>query len=95
MMFGMGQEGTTNLITKALSAVGKRLDTVPDPTQIHYHLPPSKAHPEVSPGASQDYFLALRAAPPCIAHTAHGGQQELHPPGKSRLYAHSCRIGSA
>ncbi|CAK0737231.1 hypothetical protein CVIRNUC_000877 [Coccomyxa viridis] len=46
MMFGMGQEGTTNLITRALAAVGKRLDTVPDPTQIHYHLPASSAHPQ-------------------------------------------------
>ena len=47
MMFGLGQAGTTNLITRALAAVGKRLDTVPDPTQIHYHLPRSEAHPEV------------------------------------------------
>lgn len=46
MMFGMGQEGTTNLITKALQAVGKELETLPDPTQIHYHLPKSAAHPE-------------------------------------------------
>ncbi|KAK9809036.1 hypothetical protein WJX72_008256 [[Myrmecia] bisecta] len=46
MMFGFGEEGTTNLITKALQAVGKRLETVPDPTQIHYHLPKSKAHPQ-------------------------------------------------
>ena len=47
MMFGMGQQGTTNLITKALQAVGKELETLPDPTQIHYHLPKSAAHPEV------------------------------------------------
>ncbi len=47
MMFGFGDKGTTNLITKALEAVGKRLQTVPDPTQVHYHLPRSKAHPEV------------------------------------------------
>lgn len=46
-MFGFGKEGTTNLITKCLEAVGKSLETVPDPTQIHYHLPKSKAHPEV------------------------------------------------
>ncbi|CAL8470057.1 g9599 [Coccomyxa elongata] len=46
MMFGMGHEGTTNLITRALAAVGKSLDTVPDPTQIHYHLPRSPAHPQ-------------------------------------------------
>ena len=48
-MFGMGHEGTTNLITRALAAVGKSLETVPDPTQIHYHLPRSKAHPQVIP----------------------------------------------
>ena len=46
MMFGMGDSGTTNLITKALESVGKRLETVPDPTQIHYHLPSSAAHPD-------------------------------------------------
>eukprot|EP00891_Asterochloris_glomerata_P002476 jgi/Astpho2/2476/Aster-04200 len=46
MMFGMGDAGTTNLITRALAAVGKRLETIPDPTQIHYHLPKSAAHPQ-------------------------------------------------
>lgn len=46
-MFGMGHQGTTNLITRALASVGKALDTYPDPTQIHYHLPRSAAHPEV------------------------------------------------
>jgi len=46
MMFGMGDEGTTNLITKALESVGKRIETVPDPTQIHYHLPKSSSHPK-------------------------------------------------
>jgi hypothetical protein len=47
MMFGMGSEGTTNLITRALSAVGRSMETVPDPTQIHYRLPKSTAHPQV------------------------------------------------
>ena len=51
MMFGMGQQGTTNLITRALQAVGKELETIPDPTQIHYHLPKSEAHPQVQSGA--------------------------------------------
>jgi prolycopene isomerase len=46
MMFGFGDHGTTNLLTKALEAVGQRMETVPDPTQIHYHLPRSAAHPE-------------------------------------------------
>ena len=46
MMFGLGRQGTTNLITQALAAVGKRVETVPDPTQIHYHLPSSPQHPQ-------------------------------------------------
>lgn len=49
MMFGFGSEGTTNLITRALASVDKELQTIPDPTQIHYHLPESTAHPEVAP----------------------------------------------
>lgn len=69
MMFGMGQEGTTNLITKALQSVGKELETIPDPTQIHYHLPKSAAHPEVR--QQQHAFLVvthgLSIFPACMA----------------------------
>ena len=60
MMFGLGAHGTTNLITRALAAVGKEVATVPDPTQIHYHLPPSTAHPsglEVQVWRSYDEFV--------------------------------------
>ncbi|KKJ01235.1 carotenoid isomerase [Prochlorothrix hollandica] len=39
MIFGFGDKGTTNLLTRALAAVGMELETVPDPVQIHYHLP--------------------------------------------------------
>ena len=39
MIFGFGTEGTTNLLTKALEAVNVSLETIPDPVQIHYHLP--------------------------------------------------------
>lgn len=39
MIFGFGTQGTTNLLTRALAAVGASLETVPDPVQIHYHLP--------------------------------------------------------
>ena len=39
MIFGFGQEGTTNLLTRALAAVGMSLETIADPVQIHYHLP--------------------------------------------------------
>lgn len=39
MIFGFGDRGTTNLLTRALDAVNMSLETIPDPVQIHYHLP--------------------------------------------------------
>ena len=39
MIFGFGDRGTTNLLTRALKAVNVSLETIPDPVQIHYHLP--------------------------------------------------------
>lgn len=39
MIFGFGQQGTTNLLTRALAAVGQQLETIPDPVQVHYRLP--------------------------------------------------------
>ncbi|MFK0731052.1 MAG: carotenoid isomerase [Gloeotrichia echinulata GP01] len=39
MIFGLGHNGTTNLLTRALDAVNVSLETIIDPVQIHYHLP--------------------------------------------------------
>jgi prolycopene isomerase len=39
MIFGFGQQGTTNLLTRALQAVDASIETIPDSVQIHYHLP--------------------------------------------------------
>ena len=39
MIFGFGKKGTTNLLTRALESVQMNLETIPDPVQIHYHLP--------------------------------------------------------
>ncbi|AFY72542.1 carotene isomerase [Synechococcus sp. PCC 7502] len=39
MIFGFGEQGTTNLLTRALAAVGMKLETIPDDSQVHYHLP--------------------------------------------------------
>ncbi|MEO0988368.1 MAG: carotenoid isomerase [Cyanobacteria bacterium J06639_14] len=39
MIFGFGQQGTTNLLTRALATVGKQMETIPDPVQVHYRLP--------------------------------------------------------
>ena len=39
MIFGFGDRGTTNLLTRALDAVDMEIETFADPVQIHYHLP--------------------------------------------------------
>ncbi|MEH2396841.1 carotenoid isomerase [Nostoc sp.] len=39
MIFGLGQNGTTNLLTRALSSVNVSQEAIADPVQIHYHLP--------------------------------------------------------
>ncbi len=39
MIFGFGQNGTTNLLSRALEAVNVSLEVIPDSVQIHYHLP--------------------------------------------------------
>ena len=39
MIFGFGEKGHTNLLTRALADVGEHCDTIPDPVQLEYHLP--------------------------------------------------------
>ena len=39
MIFGFGEKGYTNLLTRALKAVDERCETIPDPVQLEYHLP--------------------------------------------------------
>lgn len=103
MMFGMGSEGTTNLITRALAAVGRSMETVPDPTQIHYRLPKSERHPQVSSNKAR--ILTKRRAGfalPCTAGLE-GNRQTLHNAlvagaggqGMARLREVHCRADGA
>ncbi|MBW4465873.1 MAG: carotene isomerase [Pegethrix bostrychoides GSE-TBD4-15B] len=39
MIFGFGDRGTTNLLTRALDAVNMQIETIPDAVQVEYHLP--------------------------------------------------------
>ena len=39
MIFGFGEKGHTNLLTRALADVGEHCDTIADPVQLEYHLP--------------------------------------------------------
>ena len=39
MIFGFGEKGYTNLLTRALRDVNEKCETIPDPIQLEYHLP--------------------------------------------------------
>ncbi|WVZ51052.1 hypothetical protein U9M48_002241 [Paspalum notatum var. saurae] len=39
VMFGFSDKGNLNLITQALEAVGRRMQVLPDPSTVHFHLP--------------------------------------------------------
>ena len=39
MIFGFGENGYTNLLTRALRDVNEKCETIPDPVQLEYHLP--------------------------------------------------------
>ena len=39
MIFGFGEDGYTNLLTRALRDVNEKCETIPDPVQLEYHLP--------------------------------------------------------
>jgi prolycopene isomerase len=39
LLYGLGEDGSTNFITQALREVGQTVESVRDPIQIHYHLP--------------------------------------------------------
>ncbi|KMZ75319.1 Prolycopene isomerase [Zostera marina] len=39
VMFGFSDKGNLNLITQALDAVDSKMQVLPDPTTVHYHLP--------------------------------------------------------
>ena len=67
MIFGFGDRGTTNLLTRALAAVDMKVETIPDPVQVHYHLPENlelKVH--------QDYEKFLQELISKFPHEAAG-----------------------
>ena len=39
MIFGFGEKGYTNLLTRALKDINEKCETIPDPVQLEYHLP--------------------------------------------------------
>jgi prolycopene isomerase len=67
MIFGFGQQGTTNLLTRALAAVGENIETIPDNVQIHYHLPNG-----LELKVERDYQQFIQNITACFPHEKQG-----------------------
>jgi len=67
MIFGFGERGHTNLLTRALADVGQHCATVPDPAQLEYHLPGGL---NVAVDRDYDHFIARLSA--LFPHEAKG-----------------------
>jgi len=59
MIFGFGDKGYTNLLTRALKDVNEKCETIPDPVQLEYHLP-NKFN--ISVDKSYDQFISKLSA---------------------------------
>jgi prolycopene isomerase len=70
MIFGFGKKGTTNLLTRALEAVNVSIETIPDPVQVHYHLPD-----ELDIKVHRDYEKFLHELRDRFPHEAKGIRQ--------------------
>lgn len=70
MIFGFGKKGTTNLLTRALDAVHVGIETIPDPVQVHYHLPD-----DLDVKVHRDYEKFLKELSDRFPHEAQGIRQ--------------------
>ena len=67
MIFGFGDKGTTNLLTRALASVDRQMETIPDPVQIAYHLPDG-----LTPRVHRDYDAFIQELAGYFPHEAEG-----------------------
>ena len=67
MIFGFGEKGHTNLLTRALGDVGQHCETVPDPAQLEYHLPGG-----LNVAVDRDYEAFIARLSALFPHEARG-----------------------
>jgi prolycopene isomerase len=67
MIFGFGRDGHTNLLTRALADVDERVDTIPDPAQLEYHLPG-----DLNVAVDRDYECFIERLTAQFPHEARG-----------------------
>ncbi|NQV10387.1 MAG: carotene isomerase [Cyanobacteria bacterium] len=67
MIFGFGEKGHTNLLTRALAAVGEQQETIPDRSQLEYHLPEG-----LTVAVDRDYDTFIERLSALFPHEASG-----------------------
>ena len=67
MIFGFGEKGHTNLLTRALADLGEHCVTIPDPAQLEYHLPGG-----LNVAVDRDYERFIADLTACFPHEAEG-----------------------
>ncbi len=72
MIFGFGEKGHTNLLTRALADVGQHCETVPDPAQLQYHLPDG-----LTVAVDRDYGTFIADLTALFPHEARGDSRLL------------------
>ena len=73
MIFGFGEKGHTNLLTRALADVQQRCETIPDPAQLEYHLPGG-----LNVAVDRDYARFLADLTALFPHEAQGKIGRAH-----------------
>ncbi len=67
MIFGFGDQGQTNLLTRALADVGEHCETIADPAQLEYHLPGG-----LTVAVDRDYSSFVQRLSSLFPHEAQG-----------------------
>ncbi len=67
MIFGFGEKGYTNLLTRALNDVKEKCETIPDPVQLSYHLPNN-----LNISVARDYDLFINNLTEIFPHEEKG-----------------------
>jgi prolycopene isomerase len=86
MIFGFGEKGHTNLLTRALADVGEHCDTIPDPVQLEYHLPGG-----LSLAVDRDYDTFIDRLTTLFPHEATAFAASTTPVGRCSAASTPCR----
>ena len=85
MIFGFGEKGYTNLLTRALADVGEHCETIPDRAQLEYHMP---AGLQIAVDRDYDTFIADLTAR--FPHEAKGIDCFMTPAGRCSTASMRC-----